>query len=166
MVNIQPLGWEYQVKTDYIINYRAKLEYGLINTPHLELMGNVVARLGTLYTDGTLGLQSRIGFFNPYFNNLGLEKNATNRKFKLYGVFKVNTTFVGYNATLQGGLFNKESVLKISDHNINRVVIDGLAGVVIAYKRFSLEYSKMVITPEFKGGLSHGWGKCAILICF
>jgi lipid A 3-O-deacylase len=29
LVNIQPLGWENQIKTDYIINYNIKLEKGI-----------------------------------------------------------------------------------------------------------------------------------------
>jgi len=90
LLNIRPLGWEYQIKSDYIINYRIKFEKGFINTKNLELMGNTALRLGTLYTDLGIGLHSRIGFFSPYFNNLGLEKNAIQHKFKLYGVFKLN----------------------------------------------------------------------------
>lgn len=166
LVNIQPLGWENQIKSDYIINYKAKFEKGFFNSTHFDFMGNATARLGTLYTDVALGLHSRIGFFSSYFKNLGLEKNATTNKFKLYGVFKLNARLVGYNATLQGGLFNTESILKVPNNTIDRFVADGLAGVVVAYKRVSLEYSKTFITPEFKGGLDHGWGKCVITVCF
>ena len=113
-----------------------------------------------------MGLFTRIGFFSPYFNDLGLQKNAVKNKFKLYGVFKLNSKLVGYNATLQGGLFNTKSVLTVSENRINRLVIEGLAGVVVAYKRVSLEYSKTLLTPEFDGGLFHGWGKCIITVCF
>ena len=63
LLNIQPLGWEHQIKTDYIINYRTKFEKGIISSKNAELMGNVSARLGTLYTDFGFGLHSRIGFF-------------------------------------------------------------------------------------------------------
>lgn len=166
LVNIQPLGWENQIKSDYIINYKLQFEKGIINKEHVELMWNSTARLGTVYTDLGIGLNARMGFFSPYFNNLGLEKHNTKHKFKLYGVFKLNTKLVGYNATMQGGLFNKTSVLKVPDDQINRVAVDGLAGVIIAYKRVSLEYSKTFITPEFNGGLYHGWGQCLIRVCF
>ena len=166
LVNIRPLGWENQVKTDVIINYRAKFEKGLLIQKNFEFMANTSMRLGSLYTDLGLGLYMRLGFFSPYFNDLGLQKNAIKNKFKLYGVFKINSKIVGYNATLQGGLFDNKSVLTVPNNKVNRFVGDGLAGVVIAYKRLSLEYSKTILTPEFRGGLFHGWGKCVITVCF
>ena len=166
LLNIRPLGWENQVKTDLIVNYRVKFEKGILIKKNIEFAANSILRTGTLYSDLGLGLFTRIGFFNPYFNDLGLQKNAVKNKFKLYGVFKLNAKLVGYNATLQGGLFNTKSALKVSENRINRLVIDGLAGVVIAYKRVSLEYSKTFLTPEFDGGLYHGWGKCIITVCF
>ena len=166
LLNIRPLGWENQVKTDLIVNYKVKFEKGILIKKNIEFVANSTLRIGTLYSDLGLGLFTRIGFFSPYFNDLGLQKNAVKNKFKLYGVFKLNSKLVGYNATLQGGLFNTKSVLTVSENRINRLVIEGLAGVVVAYKRVSLEYSKTLLTPEFDGGLFHGWGKCVITVCF
>lgn len=164
--NIQPLGWENQIQNDYILNYRLTFENGLVNKKYLELMGNIKARLGSLYTDVGLGIHMRIGLFSPYFNNLGLEKNSTQRKFKCYIIFKANSKLVAYNATLQGGLLNKNTNYVLSYKQIIRTVFDGSAGIVLAYKRISLEYSRTYITPEFYGGLDHGWGKCTIAVCF
>lgn len=166
LLNIRPLGWENQVKTDLIVNYKVKFEKGILIKKNIEFVANSTLRIGTLYSDLGLGLFTMIGFFSPYFNDLGLQKNAVKNKFKLFGVFKLNSKLVGYNATLQGGLFNTKSVLTVSESRINRLVIEGLAGVVIAYKRVSLEYSKTLLTPEFDGGLFHGWGKCIITVCF
>jgi lipid A 3-O-deacylase len=164
LVNIQPLGWEHQIKTDYVFNYRVKYEKAIYLNPHYELIANVNSRAGTLYTDAGLGLQARIGFMNPYFD--GIRPTSTTTHFALYGVFQFNAKLVAYNASMQGGLFNKNSVLVVPEKNINRVVADGLAGAVIAYKQLSFEYSKTFITPEFKGGLSHGWGRCVIRFWF
>jgi len=166
LVNIRPLGWENQIKTDIIVNYRAKFEKGILIQKNIEFMVNSSMRLGTLYTDLGFGLFTRIGFFNPYFNNLGLQNKSVKNKFQLYSVFKINSKLIGYNALLQGGLFDKNSVLTVSENRVNRLVLDGLAGVVIAYKRVSLEYSKTILTPEFNGVLYHGWGKCVITVCF
>ncbi len=168
LVNIQPLGWEYQLKTDYIINYRATFEKGIFNKKHREVIARAAARLGTLYTDASVGLTARMGFFSPYFSNLGMDKYHVYRKqnFQFYGILKGNVKVVGYNATLQGGVFNKDDIYTVADSKINRIVFDGLAGFVLTYKRISLEYSKLFITPEFQGGLDHGWGKCLIMYCF
>lgn len=168
LVNIQPLGWENQLKADYIINYRVKFEKGFFNKKKREIIGNATFRVGTLYTDVSVGLTGRMGFFSSYFNNLGMDKYAVERKsnFQFYGILKGNVKAVVYNATLQGGMFNDASVYTISDNRITRVVVEGMAGLVFTYKRIGLEYSKFYLSPEFKEGLEHHWGRCLITYCF
>ena len=168
LLNIQPLGWENQLQTNYIINYRAKFEKGLFNRKHREIIGQTSVSLGTLYTDASVGLMGRMGFFSPYFSNLGMDKYSKYRKsnFQFYGILKLNAKVVGYNATLQGGVFNNESIYTISDNRITRVVVDGMAGIVLTYKRIGLEYSKFYLSPDFKEGLEHHWGRCLITFCF
>ena len=168
LLNIQPLGWENQIKTDYIINYRVKFEKALFYKKHREIIANAFIRAGTLYTDVSVGFTGRMGFFSPYFSNLGMDKYSVHRKsnFQFYGILKLNAKAVAYNATLQGGLFNNESLYTVSSNRITRIVIDGMAGIVITYKRIGLEYSKFYLSPEFKEGLEHHWGRCMITYCF
>jgi len=165
LVNIRPLGWEAQIAADYIINYRAKYEKAIIYTKYAELMANVAVRAGTLYTDGAVGIHARVGLFTPYFKNLGLEKNGA-KKFKLFLVVKANARAVGYNATMQGGVFNTNSMFTVPTGDISRFVYDGMAGVILAIHRTSFEYSRYYITPEFVRGVDHGWGRVAITVCF
>lgn len=165
LVNIRPLGWENQIAHDYIINYRARYEKALIYTRYAELMANVSLRAGTLYTDAALGIQARVGLFSPYFNNLGLDKNNS-KKIKLYAVFKANARAVGYNATMQGGFFYRNSIFTVPDKDISRMVYDGMAGIILGIQRVSFEYSRYYITPEFVRGVDHGWGRVAITVCF
>jgi hypothetical protein len=165
LVNIRPLGWEGQIAADYIINYRAKYEKALVYTKYAEVMGNVSLRAGTLYTDGALGIHLRTGWMNPYFNNLGIAKNG-GRKFQFYLFAKVNARAVGYNATMQGGMFNTNSIFVIPDKDISRLVYDGTAGIHLVIRHLQLEYSRSYITPEFKRGVDHGWGRVAFAVCF
>jgi lipid A 3-O-deacylase len=168
LVNIQPLGWENQIKTDYIINYNVKFEKALRIKKNREIIGNTAIRLGTLYTDVSLGLTARLGFLSPYFANLGMDRYAVHRKsnFQFYGVLKGNVRAVAYNAVLQGGMFNDQSVYTISDNRVTRVVVDGMMGIVFTYKRIGLEYSKFYLSPEFKEGLEQHWGRCLITYSF
>jgi lipid A 3-O-deacylase len=168
LVNIQPLGWVNQLQTNYIINYHGKFEKGLFSKKHREIIGNAAMRLGTLYTDLSVGLTGRMGFFSAYFNNLGMDKYAIERKsnFQFYGILKGNVKAVAYNATLQGGMFNDQSVYTISDNRVTRVVMDGMAGIVLTYKRIGLEYSKFYLSKEFKEGIEQRWGRCVITYCF
>jgi len=164
--NIQPLGWQFQIATDYIVNYRAKLEQGLYTAKHFEFVGFGAARVGTLYDDISLGILFRAGFMNGYFKNLGLTGQVSNKKFQLYVYANAKVSAVAYNATMQGGIFENNSVYTINTKILQRDVFIGSVGIVGAFKRFSLEYTKVYISPEFHNGLDHGWGHVVITTCF
>ncbi|HWY11058.1 MAG TPA: lipid A deacylase LpxR family protein [Bacteroidia bacterium] len=165
LVNIQPLGWQYQIATDYMVNYSFALEQGLVSTKYFELNALGDLRAGTIYDDASLGLMIRTGFMAGYFKQLTTIKNAAKNKFQLYAFAKGKTKFVGYNATMEGGLFSK-SIHTLPPSSITPYVLQGTWGVVLAYKRFSVEYTKVYISPEFLNGRYHGWGHCNITICF
>ena len=165
LVNVQPLGWEYQLKNDVIVNYRIKFEKGIVSKANFEVMLGTAARVGTLFTDVGVGVNARFGWFDSYFANLGLSRNKESRRFKMYLITKAAAKVVGYNATLQGGLFTT-SIYQLSSNKISRVVFNTEAAIVVAYKRVSLEYAQTYITPEFYKGIDHGWGRCVIMVCF
>lgn len=165
--NSVPLGWQHQLAQDIVINYRATFEKGLVNIPYFDMVAQVNGRAGTLYTDAGAGLQLRAGLFSAYFNNLGLQKNATGRnRFMAYVIARGTVRMVGYNATLQGGVFNRSSEYTLPAADITRTVAEAAYGVVLGYKRVCLELTKTYITPEFKKGLDHSWGRCALSVCF
>lgn len=167
--NIQPLGWQYQIARDYILNYDVQFEKGLITKNNFEFIGYTGARIGTLYDDIGAGALLRLGFMPSYFQHLGLGKNQSDgktKRFQAYLFSKGEAKVVAYNATLQGGMFNKNSIYTLSSSEINRVVATAYVGLVIAYKRVSLEYTKAYLSKEFKKGLPHGWGHCTISVSF
>ena len=164
--NIQPLGWENQIENDYVINYELFLEKGIVNTKHFEITGFTEVRAGTLYDDIAAGSMIRVGWMQPYFNNLGTTRQKNARKFQCYFYARGKIKAVGYNATMQGGVINHNSVYTIPAGDIYRDVESVYFGLMMAYKRLSLEYSKAYISPEFKNGLCHGWGRVGINVCF
>jgi hypothetical protein len=162
--NEQPLGWEFQLNGDYIFNYSLLYEKGWLNKKHFDLIGFAESRAGTLYDDMAAGLFIRAGWMNSYFQNIGISKTAS-RKMQLYFTVRGKARLVGYNATLEGGTFTK-SLYTIESKNIERLVYYAYFSAVIAYKRLCLEYQQTYLTPEFKTGLDHGWGRINILFCF
>jgi lipid A 3-O-deacylase len=164
--NIQPLGWQYQLATDYIINYHIKLEQGIYARRYFEFITLGEVRAGTLYDDVSLGVLLRAGFMNGYFTNLGLTRASTNKKFQLYVYASAKGSAVAYNATLQGGMFENNSVYTLNAKTLQRDLFSASWGVIGAFKRFSLEYTKVYISPEFHNGLDHGWGHVVITTCF
>lgn len=166
LANIQPLGWQYQVAGDAVINYNAQLEQGLLLSRYAELIGYTGTRIGTLYDDAHMGALLRIGWMSSYFEHLGIVKHAKNHRFQCYFTGRAQAKAVAYNATMQGGIFNRSSIYTIPASHISRIVLMGSAGIVIAYRRVSLEYTKVYISPEFTTGLYHGWGHIGISLCF
>jgi len=164
--NIQPLGWEYQVANDVVLNYTLQYEKGFLMRKHVEFTGLLEARAGTLYDDVSMGGTLRMGWMHGYFDGLGLSKDGSRNKFQCYIFLREKVKAVGYNATMQGGVFNKSSIYTLRVGEISRVVGTAYVGIVIAYKRVSIEYTKAYITQEFISGLSHGWGHCNISVCF
>jgi lipid A 3-O-deacylase len=164
--NIQPLGWQYQIANDIIVNYKIKYEKGLIQHKNFELMGFLEGRAGTLYDDLSLGSIIRIGRLQNYFDNLGTARFSSGRKFQCYLMFQGSVKGVVYNATMQGGVFNRGSVYTLDAGEIARIIAIGYGGIVIAYKRISLEYTKAYTSREFYTGLNHSWGRCNISVSF
>ena len=164
--NIQPLGWENQIENDYVVNYNISMEKGLLNTKYLEITGIAELRAGTLFDDIGVGSMIRVGWMQPYFNNLGVTRNKAARKFQLYGYARGKIKAVGYNATMQGGMINHNSIYTIPASDIYRDVESVYFGIVVGYKRLSLEYARAFISPEFKGGVCHGWGRIGVNHCF
>ena len=164
--NIQPLGWENQIENDYVLNYDLFLEKGLINTKHFEMTGIAELRAGTLYDDFALGSMLRIGWMQPYFNNLGTTRQKGVRKVQFYIYAKGKIKAVAYNASMQGGVINRNSIYTIPADDIERLVGLAYYGIVFTYKRLGLEYSRAIVSPEFKNGLVHEWGRIGINVCF
>lgn len=168
--NVEPIGWEYQIKNDAIVNYTVGFEKGLVNTKYFELMGLSQLRLGTLNSDISAGAILRTGLLNPYFKTLGLYKNADKvekiNNFQLYFYTRGWVSVIAYDATLQGGLFNRQSPYTIGAADISRLTATVNLGVVFSYKRVALEFAHVYTTKQFKTGLNHGWGHCSLSVCF
>jgi lipid A 3-O-deacylase len=160
--NSIPLGWEYQIKNDLVLNYHLTYEKGIYNRRNIDLNLSGSGSLGTLYTNISGGFLFRTGLQNPYFINLGQSKRRSNRENGLRNtqvIFFVTSRakLVGYDATLEGGFFNKSSVYTISSSNISRFVYQGSAGFTMVLGGTRLDIEQFVLSPEFHNGWWHKW---------
>lgn len=158
--NIAPQGWNNQLKTDAIVNYSARLEKFLVNHPLIDLSVFGAGRLGTLYSDADAGVQCRFGWLDGTFNE-SLRSN-----FSLCILFRGWGRAVGYNGTLQGGLFSSGNIYELPDSQVNRWLAQSKIGVLFRFRRVELEYSRYFISPEFREGLAHSWGRCGLSVLF
>jgi len=160
--NSEPLGWEYQVQNDLVLNYQVTFDKGVFERKwgNLNLVSS--ASLGTLYTNIAGGFHFRVGWMNPYFANLGVARSDRLKlnhlkKAQCYFFIKGSGKLVGYDATLEGGLLNKTSVYTISSSEMSRLVFQTTAGLIITYRGFQIEAEQFLLSPEFTDGMWHKW---------
>ena len=78
--NNEPLGWEYQIKNDLVLNYTLTYEKGIISQKNFEFLLTSTGNVGTLNTNIAGGVDLRTGWLNPYFANLGVAKKQVLRE--------------------------------------------------------------------------------------
>ena len=87
----------------------------------------------------------------------GHESN-TNRKVSFHFYFQPLINLVGYDATMQGGLFNHSSPYTIPGEMIEHITWQANYGAVLEFNSVYLEYFQTAISKEFETGLDHKWG--------
>ncbi len=152
--NIQPGGWQYQVQNDLALNYSLTYEHQLFNAGKvLELVANTNVDAGTLLDKLGLGACIKAGYFNSPFSD-----NNDHKALHAYLYDAPAINGVAYDATLQGGMFNRSSPYTINEKDISRLVFSNRLGIVLCYKAIYLEYYQAYRSKTFKTGLTHQWG--------
>ncbi|UPT72354.1 MAG: lipid A deacylase LpxR family protein [Flavobacterium sp. JAD_PAG50586_2] len=80
------------------------------------------------------------------------------KQVQLYFYNQPLVNLIAYDATLQGGLFNRESVYTISRSDIELFTLQNNFGIVLQYRWLYLQYSRTILTREFSYGNSFKWG--------
>jgi len=153
-------GWHSQLNSEIALNYILKVEKGLTNSPFFNAIPYAEVLMGTPYTDLSGGIRFVIGKQNSLFIDPGV-RNCSNME--LYVFTDMSGRLVGYNATLQGGLFSTDSHAL---HSINRLVGQFTTGIVWRVNRFSIEYGQTFLAKEFDSGLSHKWAYVSLKLAF
>lgn len=149
-----PMGWQYQIKNDLVLNYNLTHEKQLFRfKDYFALNSHLAARIGTLNTDASLGFTATLGLINNPF-----AATSNKNKFQLYLYSQPLANFIGYDASLQGGLFNKTSRYTIPDSDIERITLQNNFGIIMQWRSLYLEYSRVLLTREFSTSKSHKWG--------
>lgn len=158
--NVQPEGWNYQIGSGVMLNYRLRYEKALFADTAIDLDAVGQTRAGTVYDDALAGLTMHIGKMQSYF----IADHS--KTFQLYGIVQAWVEGVAYNGTMQGDLFTNNSIYTIPSSQITRVVFGDSYGVCLSYHRTSVTYSVTSITNEFSTGMYHRWGHIDLTFYF
>jgi len=151
-----PLGWDNQVRSDVVLGYRASLDKQLLALGRAaELIGRAETSLGTLYTYAGVGGRLRVGNFTPFFAN---PDGTRPPRWQCYAEATLSGRLVGYDATLQGGVFNRSSPYVLAFSKINHSVLHSTGDLILAHGGLSFTATAVYVGPEFAGGRPHRWG--------
>lgn len=157
--NPVPHGWQHQTKNDIIINYQINYEKQLLSAGNNFLINTAAeVRLGTLNDKLSGGLNFMAGRFNKRYTS-GTDKKRK-AEYYLYGQGRAN--FIGYDASMQGGLINRKSPYVIAGSDVNRVTFQADAGIIVNFKKLYLSYTQSFLTKEFRTGKTHRWGGVSV----
>lgn len=154
-----PIGWKNQIRNDLAINYNVHLENKLYQYRGIfDIKSQAQMSLGTLNTNGSLGLVSRFG--ELVFGNKPTDT--------WQGYLKMSSrlTYTGYNATLQGGLFSNENVFFLQGSDLNRITNISSIGLTLRREEIELQHSYYFISSEFKTGRPHKWATVGVKYWF
>ncbi len=170
--NIEPIGWDNQIKNNIVIDYSLKLEKGVVSTPHIELNVTAGGNFGTVFNKIASGLYFRAGSFVPVFKGLATNiyrsslRQPVKSPFQYWFFLSAETNLVLYDATLQGGIFNTNNPYTVQTSNINRLVANVSVGFAVYYKKAGIELQNFYLSPEFKNGYDFRWGRIKFIYQF
>lgn len=149
-----PMGWLHQIRNDIVVNYEMGYEKQLLSIDKFaSLQATANLKAGSLFTNGTLGLNATVGIVGNPFGALN-----NKRGFELYAYAQPQVRVIGFDATLQGGLFNKSSPYIIATSDVERFTAQTNYGIVLKTKTLYFEYTRSVISKEYETGNSYKWG--------
>ena len=137
-------GWPNEVKPDLILNYQLGARQRFEVTPRFDFTAGLTGRVGTLYNN-------LAGELN--FSLVALRVNE--RKYLRFDLIS-SGRLVAYDATLSGGLINRDDRYR---GRVKPNVLVGMAGLdgTIIFNRLRLSGGLRHLTTEFRGGRPHAW---------
>jgi lipid A 3-O-deacylase len=158
--NKLPIGWQHQIKNDIILNYQLNIEKKLLVTDAFLLNGVAELRAGTLHDR----IGGGINFMTGHFNNPYKTEKEKKVQYYLYGQSRIN--LIGYDGTMQGGIFNRKSTYTISSADVSGITFQADAGIVLNFQKLFLGYNQSFLSKEFTTGKTHRWGGVSLGVAF
>lgn len=167
-------GWQWQVNNELAINASAEYNY-LINrfaNDNIDFTANSYINIGNTFSGTGIGLTFRSGAINPLFksatsqsriSNSATPKELTEKEFFFYAKPMLN--YVIYDATIQGGLFNKDKGPIVFD--AKPLVFSQQIGATYSKNRITADFSILFKTKEVKSSAKpHQYGSFALFYRF
>jgi hypothetical protein len=164
---VRPRGWDYQLKTDLLLNVSVAGEKELMRIGNvMEGIGGAQAFAGTAMNGLSVYSLIRFGKMTPYFNGY-ISQFATPRggkksRWQVYGIVRPAVDCMLSYALIDGGIFNKgNEPVPVPDPTTdepvkearvrNRLVGKLGYGLVVSGGRIGISFTQTTMTPVVKG---------------
>jgi lipid A 3-O-deacylase len=162
-----PMGWDYQLPTDLLLNYNIRAERLLIGNKDVSLAGTGEIRCGTMNDDISLSLKLQFGNNSHYFSGLKKQYFA-DRKIKFSLALQTSAGLIFYNALLQGGLFNSESPVHNenskfgTDRQLQHLAGSAELSFLFSMRKLAVSFGQKITTSALKGHGTHAFGNISV----
>jgi lipid A 3-O-deacylase len=169
-------GWQYQIKNDPELNFSFEYNKLLTRSGSADISLSTYANLGTGFTGVGAGPLFRLGNFNQLFNSESTQSTAIAANHvaplhanELFVYYKPQINLVGYDATIQGGLFQTHDYFSDGEvtGTIQPIIFSQQVGAVYTTSRWVYDLSVTFHTKDTKEMVqSHKWGSFTVLYRF
>lgn len=148
-------GWQYQLKNAFGMDVAAQYGGLLYRNPArwFDVSGRAAATLGLNHTGFSVAPAFRFGRINPFhqsvYTSSRLQSRGNALAEELFLYYSPRLQFVGYNATLQGGMFLRDK--GPVTYTPARWVWYNQVGVMYAKNALSLHFQYIFYTKEVPG---------------
>lgn len=154
-------GWDNQITNQLGVSLNINLRKTLAAGDAADLTLEPTLSLGTIFTNLTTRARVRIGQFNTIHNtsvyNTHIESEYKNEYFL---TFAGGAKVIGYDATLQGGIFNNNY---FSASEINRIVGILDFGAHVNIEKVAMSFSIIFTQNETISALGHKYGQLRLV---
>ncbi|WP_428742517.1 lipid A deacylase LpxR family protein [Tenacibaculum sp.] len=149
-------GWDYQIKNAFAINFKTDYIKKITRNDVFDINWANTAKLGTVYTDFSTGLYSRIGFkpLENIINSIAFNGNLNNsnthfsNNAEVFLYIKPMIYYVAYDATIEGSfLANDDSPITF---DIEPFKFTSEIGLRFTSNRFNFGYAIHYHTRKLK----------------
>ncbi len=163
-----PGGWQYQIKNEPELNLSAAYNRLLARASWIDVSLTSYLNVGNGFSGAGLGPLVRLGNFNQLFNSISTQSTASQNssakllhKHELFLYYQPVINYVAYDATIQGGLFDKHTDPTSIEVTGNKepFVFSNQVGVAFTTNRFVFDIAAIFHTVDTKEMVqSHQWG--------
>lgn len=165
-------GWETQVKNDLAIQSHFLFSNKLLptlNNDKIDFHFQAEANLGTIFTDGSAGFLTRIGFkklvpvYNSNLYGASVTRELRKSESEVYFYIAPSIKYQVYDATIQGSLFNNNSLVTF---DLIPVRFNGEVGFKYRKNNLNLSYAFVYRSKELHSNINTGYFYGSILVSY